>query len=127
MRSLPRLRPAGPVLAAVPLVLSSDSLAPAARLAPQCEGDDSVRPPGSDEGVCLVDPGKTGVCIDGAADAVWASCEAGCLATHGTGACALPGEEAVGGSSVLSCPDGKRYLIRTGSGRGDCAVTKDAH
>ena len=86
-----------------------------------CPAGGLVLSTGSQGGQCLEDA-VSGVCIDVESNSSYARCESGCLATHGTGSCSLPGEASIGGSIVLACPDGTRYLLRSGTGKGDCRV-----
>lgn len=60
------------------------------------------------------------ICLDNASNSVYARCDAGCLSTNGTASCTLTDEDPIGGSFVLVCKDGPRYLLRTRTGRGLC-------
>jgi len=77
---------------------------------------------GTPSGDCIVNPGAAAICIDADSNSAYARCESGCLSIHGAGSCSLSSEESVGGSFLVTCPEGKRYLLRTGTGQGDCSL-----
>ena len=77
---------------------------------------------GSASGECFSEPGVRAVCLDTDSNSASARCDAGCLGSNGTGSCSLPDEEGVGGGTlVLSCADGARFLLRTGTRKGRCS------
>jgi hypothetical protein len=78
---------------------------------------------GADGGECLQEAGVRALCADQDSNTVSARCDRGCVGSSGNGSCSLADEESIGGSSVLVCPNGKRYLLRTRTGHGVCRLT----
>lgn len=108
------------VLAALPLLPTPIPLLIAATDELTCGAGSFRLSTGSDSGDCIVEKGVRAICLDPASNSVYARCEAGCLSTNGTASCSLSDEDPIGGSFVLICRDGPRYLLRTRTGRGLC-------
>ena len=75
---------------------------------------------GTSAGDCFAEDGVRALCLDPSSNSAYARCKTGCLESHGTGSCSLGDEDPVGGSLVLRCDSGSRYLLRTQRGRGTC-------
>jgi hypothetical protein len=87
-----------------------------------CKGITYTLATGSGAGDCLLEPGVRALCEDRDSDSAYARCDTGCQASSGAGSCNLGGEEVYGGTFILTCEGGARFLLRTGTGRGTCRL-----
>lgn len=91
----------------------------------ECPGISLALSTGGAGGDCLSEPGVRALCADQDSNTVSARCDRGCVGSSGTGSCSLADEEPIGGSFLLACADGTRYLLRTRTGRGTCKLVSE--
>jgi hypothetical protein len=92
-----------------------------------CHGITYVLSTGTSDGECLMvgaERDAKAMCLDRDSNASYATCADGCLASNGRGSCSLSGEEPMGGSFLLACESGDRYVLRTRTGRGICRADR---